>query len=185
MSDHLVWGADLDKGELGIFGNLSCQRRFPTARWAWGRSRFTPWLSIKSLGVYSLIICLVVCLSPTFKENRHQGCAVTVLCLLYQQLTVFQDGRHWVAPPDYTVHDVTGVVLLVGSKCLKKRNIWNCFMSVCMKSSENIVCKCAVAMSIVVIHHWQECFLNQIKIVFLYIQDVFTNTLRLNWDKQV
>lgn len=34
VSDHLVRGADLDEGELGILGDFSSQRRFPTVRWA-------------------------------------------------------------------------------------------------------------------------------------------------------
>lgn len=33
VSDHLVGGADLDKGELGVFRDLSSQRCFPTVRW--------------------------------------------------------------------------------------------------------------------------------------------------------
>lgn len=34
VSDHLVGGADLDKGELWVFRDLSCQRCLPTVRWA-------------------------------------------------------------------------------------------------------------------------------------------------------
>lgn len=34
VSDHLVGGADLDEGELGILCNFSSQRRFPTIGWA-------------------------------------------------------------------------------------------------------------------------------------------------------
>lgn len=41
VSYHLVGGADLDEGELGIFSNLCSQRCFPTVRWTWGRPSIT------------------------------------------------------------------------------------------------------------------------------------------------
>lgn len=34
VSDHLVGGADLDEGELGVFSDLRSQRCFSTVRWA-------------------------------------------------------------------------------------------------------------------------------------------------------
>ena len=55
----------------------------------------------------------------TFQQHRHQGCTVAVLSLLHQQLAVIQDVSDGVAPLDDAVHDVTGVVLLVGAECLE------------------------------------------------------------------
>lgn len=34
VSDHLVGGADLDKGELGVFRDFCSQRCFSTVGWA-------------------------------------------------------------------------------------------------------------------------------------------------------
>lgn len=58
------------------------------------------------------------CVRPTFQEHRHQRRAVAVLCLLDQELPVPQHRGHRVAPPDDPVHDVAGVVLLIGPKRL-------------------------------------------------------------------
>lgn len=57
----------------------------------------------------------------TLQQYRHQRRAVAVLRLLNQQLAVLQDHRHRVAPADDPVHDVAGVVLLIGAVCLDKK----------------------------------------------------------------
>lgn len=57
----------------------------------------------------------------TFEEHRHQWRAVAVLCLLHQELPVLQHRGHGVAPPDDAVHDVAGIVLLIGPEGLDGR----------------------------------------------------------------
>lgn len=61
-----------------------------------------------------------LCVGPTFQKHRDQRRAVAVLRLLHEQLPVVQDRGHRVAPSDDVVHDVAGVVLLVGAKCLDR-----------------------------------------------------------------
>lgn len=55
---------------------------------------------------------------PTLQQHGHQRRAVAVLGLLHQQLPVVQDVSDGVAPLDDAVHDVVGVVLLVGAESL-------------------------------------------------------------------
>lgn len=55
---------------------------------------------------------------PTFQEHWHQRRAVAVLGLLNQELPVLQHRGHGVAPPDDAVHDVAGVILLIGPEGL-------------------------------------------------------------------
>lgn len=62
-----------------------------------------------------------ISLSCTFQQDADQGSAVTVLGLLDQQLPIIQHPRHWVPPLNDPIHDVAGIVLLVGSKCLQKK----------------------------------------------------------------
>lgn len=57
----------------------------------------------------------------TLQQRRHQRRAVAVLCLLNQQLAVLQDHGHRVAPADDPVHDVAGVVFLIGAVRLDRR----------------------------------------------------------------
>lgn len=57
----------------------------------------------------------------TFQQHCHQWCAVAVLGLLHQQLAVIQDMSDGVAPLDDAVHDVAGVVLLVGAERLQDK----------------------------------------------------------------
>lgn len=57
----------------------------------------------------------------TLQQHGHQRRAVTVLGLLHQQLAVVHDVGHGVAPLDDTVHDVAGVILLVGAEGLEQR----------------------------------------------------------------
>lgn len=57
----------------------------------------------------------------TFQQHRHQWGAVAVLGLLHQQLAVIQDVSDGVAPLDDAVHNVAGVVLLVGAERLEDK----------------------------------------------------------------
>ena len=54
----------------------------------------------------------------TLQQHGHKGRAVAVLGLLHQQLAVVQHRGDGVAPLDDAVHDVAGVVLLVGAERL-------------------------------------------------------------------
>lgn len=63
-------------------------------------------------------IAHVFSLSCTFQQDADQGSAVTVLGLLDQQLPIIQHPRYWVSPLNDPIHDVAGIVFLVGSKCL-------------------------------------------------------------------
>lgn len=62
----------------------------------------------------------VITWSPTLQQHRHQRSALAVLGLLHKQLPVLQHRRHRVAPSDDSVHDVAGVVLLIGTKRLDR-----------------------------------------------------------------
>lgn len=57
----------------------------------------------------------------TFQQHCHQWCAVAVLGLLHQQLAVIQDVSDGITPLDDAVHDVAGVVLLVGAESLSDK----------------------------------------------------------------
>lgn len=57
----------------------------------------------------------------TFQQHRHQRRAVAVLRLLHQQLAVLEDHGHRVAPADDPVHDIAGVVLLIGAVRLDRK----------------------------------------------------------------
>lgn len=63
-------------------------------------------------------ISQVLSLSCTFQQDADQGSAVAVLGLLHQQLPIIQHPRYWVPPLNDPIHDVAGIVFLVGSKCL-------------------------------------------------------------------
>lgn len=56
----------------------------------------------------------------TLQKNGHQWRSVAVLCLLDQQLSIVQHVGHRVAPFNDAVHDVAGVILLIGAKGLKE-----------------------------------------------------------------
>lgn len=55
---------------------------------------------------------------PTLQQHSHQRCAIAILGLLHQQLSVIQDMSDGVAPLDDAVHDVASIILLVCAKRL-------------------------------------------------------------------
>lgn len=57
----------------------------------------------------------------TLQQHGHQRRAVAVLGLLNQQLAILEDHGHRVAPADDPVHDVAGVVLLIGAVRLGRK----------------------------------------------------------------
>lgn len=114
VSNHLVWRAELNEGELGVLCDLRCQGRLPTVGWTCEHKH--KWFTL--LSEYCCFGRLWLNSLSTLQEYGHQRSAVAVLGLLDKQLSVIQDVGNGVAPFDDPVHDVAGVILLVCAKSL-------------------------------------------------------------------